>query len=69
MNLNRMKKSVLFLLLAIPALTNEQNVMTETRQELTSPDGAHRFTYEDNVKLNTRTKVRTTFSVATYCIK
>lgn len=45
MNLNRMKKSILLLLLAIPALTKAQNVMTETRQELTSPDGAYRFTF------------------------
>ena len=56
MNLNRMKKSILLLLLAIPALTKAQNVMTETRQELTSPDGAYRFTFyqrslgEDNIR-------------------
>ena len=57
MNLNRMKKSILLLLLAIPALTKAQNVMTETRQELTSPDGAYRFTFyqrslgEDNARM------------------
>ena len=44
MNLNRMKKSILLLLLVIPTLTKAQNVMTETRRELTSPDGAYRFT-------------------------
>lgn len=36
MNLNRMKKSILLLLLVIPTLTKAQNVMTETRRELTS---------------------------------
>ena len=57
MNLNRMKKSILLLLLAIPVLTKAQNVMTETRQELTSPDGAYRFTFyqrslgEDNARM------------------
>ena len=57
MNLNRMKKSILLLLLAIPALTKAQNVMTETRQELTSPDRAYRFTFyqrslgEDNARM------------------
>lgn len=57
MNLNRMKKSILLLLLAIPALTKAQNMMTETRQELTSPDGAYRFTFyqrslgEDNARM------------------
>ena len=45
MNLNRMKKSILLLLLVIPTLTKAQNVMTETRRELTSPDGAYRFTF------------------------
>ena len=39
MNLNRMKKSILLLLLVIPTLTKAQNVMTEPRRELTSPDG------------------------------
>ena len=34
MNLNRMKKSILLLLLVIPTLTKAQNVMTETRREL-----------------------------------
>ena len=57
MNLNRMKKSILLLLLAIPVLTKAQNVMTETRQELTSPDGTYRFTFyqrsfgEDNARM------------------
>ena len=32
MNLNRMKKSILLLLLVIPTLTKAQNVMTETRR-------------------------------------
>ena len=40
MNVNRMKKRILLLLLVIPALIKAQDVMTETRQELTSPDGA-----------------------------
>lgn len=40
-----MKKSILLLLLVIPTLTKAQNVMTETRRELTSPDGAYRFTF------------------------
>ena len=57
MNLNRMKKSILLLLLVIPTLTKAQNVMTETRRELTSPDGAYRFTFyqrsfgEDNARM------------------
>ncbi len=81
MNLHRMKKIILILLLAIPVLIEAQNVMTETRQVLTSPDGAMTNTeartvtvmtdflepgkkytahlYEDDDKLNTRTKVRT----------
>ena len=41
MNVNRMKKRILLLLLVIPALIKAQDVMTETRQELTSPDGAY----------------------------
>lgn len=45
MNVNRMKKRILLLLLVIPALVKAQDVMTETRQELTSPDGAYRFTF------------------------
>ena len=45
MNVNRMKKRFLLLLLVIPALLKAQDVITETRQELTSPDGAYRFTY------------------------
>ena len=45
MNVNRMKKRILLLLLVIPALIKAQDVMTETRQELTSPDGAYRFTF------------------------
>ena len=40
-----MKKRILLLLLVIPALIKAQDVMTETRQELTSPDGAYRFTF------------------------
>ncbi len=57
MNVNRMKKRILLLLLVIPALLKAQDVMTETRQELTSPDGAYRFTFyqravgEDNVQM------------------
>lgn len=56
MNLHRMKKSILILLLAIPALIEAQNVMTETRQVLTSPDGAYRFTFYQRAlgKDNTR---------------
>jgi len=52
-----MKKRILLLLLVIPALLKAQDVMTETRQELTSPDGAYRFTFyqravgEDNVQM------------------
>ena len=38
MNVNRMKKRILLLLLVVPALLKAQDVMTETRQELTSPD-------------------------------
>ena len=55
MNVNRMKKRIL--LLVIPALVKAQDVMTETRQELTSPDGAYRFTFyqravgEDNAQM------------------
>lgn len=45
MNLNRMKKSILLLLLVIPAFMKAQDVVPETRQELTSPDGAYRFTF------------------------
>ena len=45
MNVNRMKKRILLLLLVVPALLKAQDVMTETRQELTSPDGAYRFTF------------------------
>ena len=47
MNVNRMKKRFLLLLLLIPALlgVQAQNVMQETRRELTSPDGAYRFTF------------------------
>ena len=45
MNLHRMKKIILILLLAIPVLIEAQNVMTETRQVLISPDGAYRFTF------------------------
>lgn len=57
MNVNRMKKRILLLLLVIPALLKAQDVMTGTRQELTSPDGAYRFTFyqravgEDNVQM------------------
>ena len=57
MNVNRMKKRILLLLLVIPALVKAQDVMTETRQELTSPDGAYRFTFyqravgEDNAQM------------------
>ena len=57
MNVNRMKKRILLLLLVIPALIKAQDVMTETRQELTSPDGAYRFTFyqravgEDNAQM------------------
>lgn len=57
MNVNRMKKRILLLLLVIPALLKAQDVMTETRQELTSPYGAYRFTFyqravgEDNVQM------------------
>ncbi len=57
MNVNRMKKRILLLLLVIPALVKAQDVMTETRQELTSPDGAYRFTFyqravgEDNTQM------------------
>lgn len=40
-----MKKRILLLLLVIPALVKAQDVMTETRRELTSPDGAYRFTF------------------------
>lgn len=43
MNVNRMKKRILLLLLVVPALLKAQDVMTETRQELTSPDGAYRL--------------------------
>ena len=52
-----MKKRILLLLLVIPALIKAQDVMTETRQELTSPDGAYRFTFyqravgEDNAQM------------------
>ena len=52
-----MKKRILLLLLVIPALVKAQDVMTETRQELTSPDGAYRFTFyqravgEDNAQM------------------
>ena len=35
MNVNRMKKRILLLLLVVPALLKAQDVMTETRQELT----------------------------------
>ena len=46
MNMNRMKKRLLFLLLLmISVLVEAHNVMTETRQELMSPDGAYRFTF------------------------
>ncbi len=38
MNVNKMKKRILLLLLVIPALSKAQDVMTETRQGLTSPD-------------------------------
>ena len=57
MNVNRMKKRILLLLLVVPALLKAQDVMTETRQELTSPDGAYRFTFyqravgEDNAQM------------------
>lgn len=57
MSVNRMKKRILLLLLVIPALIKAQDVMTETRQELTSPDGAYRFTFyqravgEDNTQM------------------
>ena len=57
MNVNRMKKRILLLLLVIPALIKAQDVMTETCQELTSPDGAYRFTFyqravgEDNTQM------------------
>ena len=57
MNVNRMKKRILLLLLVIPALVKAQDVMTETRQELMSPDGAYRFTFyqravgEDNAQM------------------
>lgn len=57
MNVNRMKKRILLLLLVIPALLKAQDVMTGTRQELTSPDGAYRFTFyqravgEDNAQM------------------
>ena len=52
-----MKKRILLLLLVVPALLKAQDVMTETRQELTSPDGAYRFTFyqravgEDNAQM------------------
>lgn len=45
MNLNRMKKRIWLLLLCVPMLANAQDVMTETRQELASPDGNYRFTF------------------------
>ena len=45
MNVNRMKRSMLLLLLVIPALMKAQDVITETRQKLTSPDGAYQFTF------------------------
>lgn len=57
MNVNRMKKRILLLLLVVPALLKAQDVMTGTRQELTSPDGAYRFTFyqravgEDNAQM------------------
>ena len=56
MNLHRMKKIILILLLAIPVLIEAQNVMTETRQVLISPDGAYRFTFYQRAlgKDNTR---------------
>ena len=38
-----MKKEFCFCCLVMPALVKAQDVMTETRQELTSPDGAYRF--------------------------
>ena len=34
MNVNRMKKRILLLLLVIPALIKAQDVMTETRQDV-----------------------------------
>lgn len=40
-----MKKCILFLLLAASALLKAQSIVPETRQELTSPDGAYRFTF------------------------
>ena len=45
MNLSKMKKNILLLMLAMPALIGAQNVVTETCQVLTSPDGAYRFTF------------------------
>lgn len=45
MNLSKMKKNILLLMLAMPALIGAQNVVTGTCQVLTSPDGAYRFTF------------------------
>lgn len=57
MNLNRMKKSISLLLLAVPIWTEAQEIMTETLQSLTSPDGVYQFTFyqrsqgEDNTRM------------------
>lgn len=56
MNLNRMKKSILLLLLVIPTLTKAQNVMTETCRELTSQterigSPLPAFVREDNARM------------------
>lgn len=45
MSASRMRKCMLLLLLVVPVILKAQDVMTETRQELTSPDGAYRFTF------------------------
>lgn len=45
MNLNRMKQSILLLMLVMPVWMAAQNMMPETRQVLTSPDGAYQFTF------------------------
>ena len=57
MNVNRMKKRILLLLLVIPAFGKSARCDDRTRQELTSPDGAYRFTFyqravgEDNTQM------------------